>query len=168
MRMPLVRVSTVVAIFLLAGSAAHLYGSGIDACFKIASGKLRLITESAPVCLPSEIPISWDQQGPPGVCEFTPPTISYSLNCQNPFELVLSVDILDDEEIAFYVTQKQGLEPPLNIVVYVEPGLNAEHYDLNLGVGPSDESYLLVATDSRGNAAKVLVPVPATYCGAMP
>ena len=159
MRKSILLGSTFVATFLLAGLTAHVYGTEIDACYKTKGGKLRLVTESSPVCLPSEIPITWDRQGPPGICEFTRPIINYTLSCQNPFELILSVDIQDDEEIAFYATQKQGGDPPLNMVVFVEPGRNSEHYDLNLGVGPSDESYLLVATDNKGNMPKELFPL---------
>jgi hypothetical protein len=168
MKMHLKLLSAAATAILLAALPGHLYGDEIDACYKITSGKLRLITDSSSVCLPSEDSISWNQQGPPGTCDVTPPSISYTLNCQDPFELTLEVDIVDDEEVAFYATQRQGGDPPLNILVFVEPGQSSEHYELTVGVGPDEVSYLLVATDIEGNVAKELFSIPADFCGAVP
>jgi hypothetical protein len=164
----LMLVSSAAAAILLVALSGPSYADEIDGCYKTQSGKLRLTTESSPVCLPSEDPISWNQQGPPGTCDTTPPTISYTLNCRDPFELTLAVDIVDDEEVAFYATQRQGGDPPLNILVFVEPGQSSEHYELTVGVGPDEVSYLLVATDIEGNVAKELFSIPADFCGAVP
>ena len=71
---PLRLVSAAAATIALAAFPGPLYGDEVDGCYKTQSGKLRLTTESSPVCLPSEDPISWNQEGPPGICDTTPPT----------------------------------------------------------------------------------------------
>jgi hypothetical protein len=89
-------------------------GEQIDACFKPSSGNLRLRTPSSPDCLPSELPISWSQQGPPGSYEVTPPVITPTLTCQGVFDVTLGLTIWDDDEVAFFAIQKQGTDPALN------------------------------------------------------
>ena len=139
-------------------------GIEIDACFKPATGNLRLRTPSSPNCLPAELPISWSQQGPPGSCERTPPVITPSLTCQGVFDVTLGLNIWDDDEVAFFAIQKQAMDPALNYLFSVEPGVQTVEYGINLGVGPADESYLVLASDMEGSVAKVLVEVPADYC----
>jgi len=156
--------STVVIALLNVGVVGELHSEQIDACFKPSSGNLRLRTPSSPNCLPSELPISWNQQGPPGSCELTPPVITPTLTCQGVFDVTLGLTIWDDGEVAFFAIQKQGTDPALNYVYSIEPEVQTVEYGINLGVGMADESYLILASDMEGNIAKALVEVPADYC----
>jgi hypothetical protein len=70
-RMKVLVMVLVVAALLLAGGvalAAIPSGDGtIYACYKDQNGQLRVIDDEAgDTCLPSETPISWNQQGPAG------------------------------------------------------------------------------------------------------
>jgi len=157
-------VVVVIIVLVTSGIVADLSAEQINACFKAANGNVRLRTPSSPNCLPSELPISWSQQGPPGSCELTPPVITPTLTCLGVFDVTLGLTIWDDDEVAFFAIQKQGTDPALNYVYSVEPDVQTVEYEINLGVGPADESYLVLASDMGGNIAKALVEVPADYC----
>ena len=89
------------------------------------------------------------------------PVIETSVTCVNPFEWTLGLSIWDDRELASYAIQLQGFFG-LTSLVAVDPGQQLAEMELNAGVG---ESYLILATDMDGNAAKALVTVPPDYCG---
>lgn len=92
----------------------------------------------------------------------TPPVISRSVICENPFVWTLRLSIWDDIEVAFYAIQLQGFFG-LNNVVSVEPGLQLVEMDLTGNdVG---RTLLVLASDMEGNVAKDLVTVPPDYCG---
>jgi hypothetical protein len=156
--------AAVVLVLVGVGFVGELRGQEIDACFKPATGNLRLRTPSSPNCLPSEMPISWNRQGPPGSCDVTPPVITATLTCQGVFDVILGLTIWDDDEVGFFAIQKQGTDPALNHVYSVEPDVQTVVYGITLGVGPVDESYLILASDMEGNIAKALVEVPADFC----
>ena len=95
---------------------------------------------------------------------FTPPAISYTLSCMSPFEVNLELTVTDDKEIAYYAIQKQGGDPPFNIITFVEPGLTSANYSLLLGVGDDDGKYLLIASDTYGNVSKYLLQIDHNFC----
>ena len=95
---------------------------------------------------------------------FTPPAISYELFCENFFEATLELTVMDDKEIAYYAIQKQGGDPPLNIMTFVEPGLTSAKYSLLIGVGDVDQKYLLIASDTYGNVSKYLLQINRNIC----
>jgi hypothetical protein len=95
---------------------------------------------------------------------FTPPAISYTLSCLNPFEVNIELNVIDDKEIAYYAIQKQGGDPPFNIITFVEPGLTSANYSLLLGVGDDDQKYLLIASDTYGNVSKYLLQINRDIC----
>lgn len=95
---------------------------------------------------------------------FTPPAISYTLSCISTFEVNLELTVIDDKEIAYYSIQKQGGDPPLNILTFVEPGLTSANYSLLLGVGDDDHKYLLIASDTYGNVSKYLLQIDRDIC----
>ena len=95
---------------------------------------------------------------------FTPPAISYGLFCENFFEAILELTVIDDKEIAYYAIQKQGGDPPLNIMTFVEPGLTSAKYSLLIGVGDVDQKYLLIASDTYGNVSKYLLQINPDIC----
>jgi len=95
---------------------------------------------------------------------FTPPAISYTLSCMSPFEVNLELTVTDDKEIAYYAIQKQGGDPPLNIITFVEPGLTSANYSLLIGVGDVDQKYLLIASDTYGNVSKYLLQINRNIC----
>jgi hypothetical protein len=78
--------------------------------------------------------------------------------------VTLGLTIWDDDEVAFFAIQKQGTDPALNHLYSVEPGVQTVDYGISLGVGPADESYLVLASDMGGSIAKALVAVPANHC----
>jgi len=164
MKVHLSPVVAAIIVLVTFGIAVPLHGEQIDACFKPATGNLRLRTQSSPNCLPSEMPISWNQQGPPGSCDVTPPVITPTLTCQGVFDVILGLTIWDDDEVGFFAIQKQGTDPALNYLYSVEPGVQTVEYGITLGVGPADESYLILASDMEGNIAKAMVEVPADFC----
>ena len=143
---------------VVVAAPGQLYGGQIDACFNPRNGKLRLRTAAAPECLNSEMPISWN------VLEFTPPTINRELRCESPFDLTLDLTIWDDSEVALYAIQKQGTDPALNFVYSVEPGVQIVEYEISIGVGLDEESYLVLASDMEGNVSKDLCSVPPDCC----
>jgi hypothetical protein len=95
---------------------------------------------------------------------FTPPAIFYTLSCLNPFEVNLELTVIDDKEIAYYAIQKQGGDPPFNIITFVEPGLTSASYSLLIGVGDDDQKYLLIASDTYGNVSKYLLQINPDIC----
>ena len=95
---------------------------------------------------------------------FTPPVISYTLSCVSPFEVNLALTVSDDKEIAYYAIQKQGGDPPFNIITFVEPGLTSANYSLLLGVGDDADKYLLIASDTYGNISKYLLQIDHDIC----
>ena len=95
---------------------------------------------------------------------FTPPAISYTLSCMSPFEVNLELTVTDDKEIAYYAIQKQGGDPPFNIITFVEPGLTSANYSLSLGMGDDDHKYLLIASDTYGNVSKYLLQIDHDFC----
>jgi len=89
------------------------------------------------------------------------PVIETSITCVNPFEWTLGLSIWDDRELASYAIQLQGFFG-LTSLVAVGPGEQLAEMEMNAGVG---QSYLILATDMDGNAAKAIVTVPPEYCG---
>ena len=95
---------------------------------------------------------------------FMPPAISYTLSCRSASEVNLELTVIDDMEIAYYAIQKQGGDPPANIITFVEPGLTSANYSLLLGVGDDDYKYLLIASDTFGNVSKYLLQIDRDIC----
>jgi len=159
MRSDVARVSAAaVALLMAAIIPCQLFGEQIDACFNPRSGSLRLRTDSAPECRGSELPISWNSR------EITPPVIERTLTCVDPFDLTLGLTVWDDDEVAFFAIQKQGTDPALNYVYSVEPGVQLVEYEITIGVGPNEESYLVLSSDMEGNVSKDLFSVPPDFC----
>ena len=46
----------------------------------------------------------------------------------------------------------------------VEPGVQIVDYEITIGVGPNEESYLVLASDVEGNVSKDLFSVPPDLC----
>jgi len=103
-----------------------------------------------------------DCQGQPA--EVTPPTVDSSVTCIDAFTMILNLNIVDDTEIAYYAIQEQGGDPPLNIITFVEPGVNVVDYGLTANVGPEVRIFLLVASDIEGKMSKSLVQVDPDIC----
>jgi hypothetical protein len=152
------RVSAAVVALLMTMSPGGLWSEQIDACFNPRSGNLRLLTATLPHCLGPELPISWNAQ------EVSPPIIDRTLTCENSLEVVVGLTIWDDAEVAFFAIQKQGTDPALNYVYSVEPGVQSVDYEILIGVGSSEESYLVLASDVEGNVSKDLFSVPPGFC----
>lgn len=96
--------------------------------------------------------------------KFTPPTITSTLTCVSDLSMVANLSITDDEEIAYYAIQLQGGEPPFDIIVFVEPGVNQANYELTLESGSETRTLLFVATDTEGNVGKSMMEIPPNAC----
>jgi hypothetical protein len=152
------RVAIAAGVVLMTVMPGLSHGEQVDGCYNRVTGNLRVLTPHRPACGRFEEPISWN--APPA----SPPVIVRTLTCDDAFQLTLGLEIFDDQEVAFFAIQKQGTDPALNYLYSVEPGAQLVDYEITIGVGPSDEAYLIIASDMEGNVAKELFAVPADFC----
>ena len=93
-----------------------------------------------------------------------PPTITYTPTCIDTFSLDIDLNFTDDNEIAYYAIQEQGGNPPMNIIVFVEPGLATANYSLTVDPGPGVRKLLFIAADTDGNVSKSLFQIDPDIC----
>jgi hypothetical protein len=94
---------------------------------------------------------------------FTPPTISYELPCSGSI-LTIDLSITDDKEITYYAIQEQGGDPPINIIIFVEPELASVNYQFTVDPGPEVRKLLFIAVDTEGNSSKSLLEINPDIC----
>jgi len=95
----------------------------------------------------------------------SPPTITHSLTCEDALTVNMHIEIVDDEEIAYYAIQLQGGNPPVHMIFFMEPALNAVTYDLPVSTpNTGTQTYLIITSDTKGNVSKALFQIDHDMC----
>ena len=96
--------------------------------------------------------------------KFTPPTITSTLTCVSSLSMIINLSITDEKEIAYYAIQQQGGNPPINIIVFVEPGVSGANYELTVESGSEARTLLFIASDTEGNVGKSMLEIKPNVC----
>lgn len=94
---------------------------------------------------------------------FTPPAITATVICEDPFTWTLALQIVDDTEVAYFTIQPPNVFG-LTSTVTAEPG--QQLVEFNLTGNAVGRRLLILAADVEGNVAKEVVDVPNAHCGA--
>jgi hypothetical protein len=94
---------------------------------------------------------------------FTPPTISFEFSCDTS-SLTIDLDVEDGDGITYYAIQEQGGDPPINIIIFVEPELTNVNYAFTVDPGPGNRRLLFIASDIYGNASNTLFDIDPDIC----
>jgi hypothetical protein len=152
----------------------------IHACVNASSGVMQLVGAEEG-CKKHWVKVSWNvagrsgpqgqpgptgptgPQGSDGVCvdctTFTPPTIAHDAPAtSSEFELDITFDISDEEELAYYTIQGDS-SPFVQLTSYFEPGVSSANVVHTLGLHSGINEFLVTAVDTEGNAGKALIVI---------